>query len=131
MAQPCQKVRHFELVVQVHSDKCCRYWRSEIWSFCIIVSAFIRHEAQNIVTIASGCNPSPATGAQSPPFRRCTQRTSTTMADDLTDLHELQLQAFLRFSVLKRQQHVREVLQCVDECQESSISSGVSSAVSH
>ncbi|WIA19164.1 hypothetical protein OEZ85_003810 [Tetradesmus obliquus] len=30
------------------------------------------------------------------------------MANDLTDLHELQLQAFLRFSVLKRKQHVRE-----------------------
>jgi hypothetical protein len=48
------------------------------------------------------------------------------MADDLTDVHELQLQAFLRCSVLKRQQHVREVLQYVDECQDASISPGVS-----
>eukprot|EP00775_Hariotina_reticulata_P005051 gene5051-5292_t len=46
----------------------------------------------------------------------------------LSDAHELQLQSFLRFSHLKRQQHQQEILLCIKECEDNITAQEIDSA---
>ena len=46
----------------------------------------------------------------------------------LSENHELQVQSYLRFAKLKRDQHVREAVSCINEHREDRLRPGVSRA---